>query len=173
MSEMSFKYALETGRQVLVLRDVGLCDCLTGEPTEYAEVSELDVLSSSMFDNLVDKTETADPDCPHCMGTGKKFFRILSTKIRTTDVNAVKEGTSATELQVHKLIKDDNVFFYFDDFYKFLTLKDHVAVLEHDKDNNLILPIKVTDVFKIVDRIEFYDGDFVYYRMTGSKKKEA
>lgn len=168
MSEFNFKNVSETGRQVLLLRDVGTCECL-----EYEKDYGLDILGSSDLSSLIDKVETADPNCKLCMGTGKKFFRILSTKIRSTDVNAIKEGTTATELQAHKLLKDDNVLFYFDSNYKFLTMKDHIAVLEHDKDNNLVLPIKVLDVFKIVDRLEFFDGDFIFYRMTGSKKKEA
>lgn len=172
MSKESFKQASLTGRKVLLLRDVGICDCIKKAPKNTVD-TELDILGLSDISNIIDEIEKADPYCDKCMGTGKKFFRILSEKIRTTDVNAIKEGTTATELQSFELLKDDNILFYFESHYKFLNLKDHIAVLEHDENSNLVFPLKVLDVFKIVDKIEFYDNDFVYYRMTGSKKKEA
>ncbi|MGL4866310.1 MULTISPECIES: hypothetical protein [Bacteria] len=172
MSKESFKQTSLTGRKVLLLRDIGICDCIKKSPESKIK-NELNILGLSDISNIVDEIEKADPYCDKCMGTGKKFFRILSEKIRTTDVNAIKEGTTATELQSFELLKDDNVLFYFESHYKFLNLKDHIAVLEHDENSNLIFPLKVLDVFKIVDKIEFYDNDFVYYRITGSKKKEA
>lgn len=163
-----FEQTAKTGVQVLVLRDIGECGCLSKVPDE----TELDVLGDSMFGDVIDDIEKADPKCPTCLGTGKQLFKILTNKIRTTDVNAVKTGGTASEVQAYELLKDDNLILYFPFNYDFLTMKDYIATIRYDNANNLLTPIAIENLFKIVDIVKFNDESFVYYRITASKRKE-
>lgn len=167
ISKNIFDQTSITGIQVLLLRDVGKCTCL------YEEKSEgLNILSDSSFGGIIDDIEKADPKCKLCLGTGKRLFKILSNKIRVTDVNAIKTGGTTSERQAYELLKDDNIILYFPHNYDFLTMKDYIATVNYTNTNTLKTPPEIENLFKIIDIVKFSDESFVYYRITASKRKE-
>ncbi|WP_297489270.1 hypothetical protein [uncultured Cetobacterium sp.] len=173
MNKETFEQISKTGRQVIILRDVGKCDCIRKEEHPVVDSDYLSILGDTDFEKVIDDIENADPNCHKCYGTGKRFFKIFSEKIRLASSSAIERGSSAEEHQKYKLLKDDAFIFYFPFNYNFLTLKDYVITLEYDKDNNIVSPIKFKNLYKIVENSENFENNFLFHKVKGKKIKEV
>lgn len=171
ISKKIFEDISKTGYQVILLRDVGTCDCIKKDPECQAPfynqfVKDDDILGMSS------EIEIADPKCPKCFGVGKKLFPILTNKIRVATSSGGLSGESKNvEVQLIELLKDDFLNFYFPYNYNFVTMKDYIALVKLDNCNEVIYPIQYTDIFKISDITPYVDGQFKYYKVSGTKKK--
>lgn len=180
MSRNIFDNVSTTGIQVLILRDVGKCDCIknningsdTVETDDYFGLLNNNILGKEDITNIVDDIELADPNCNKCYGTGVNFFKILSNKVRFSNSTSTNAGDGGElERQDFKLLKDDMIFLYVPYYYNFLTLKDYIGILETDDVNEIKKPIKLLNLYKIVNINEYVDGDFKYFRVNLDKKK--
>lgn len=182
MSKEIFENTSNTGIQFLILRDIGRCDCIKKQinneynndknNNDFFGLSNNTLLKKEDLNKIVDDIELADPNCIKCYGTGVKFFPILSNKLRFSNSTNTNSGDGGEiERQDFKLLKDDMIFLYVPYYYNFLTLKDYIGILKTDDNNEIIKPIKIVNLYKIVNINEYVDGDFKYYRLNLDKKK--
>lgn len=170
ITKQQFDKISETGFQVIILRDIGQCECTSKrpEPKHAFDNSFVDI------DDLLEvapQIEIANPNCPICFGTGRELFPILSNKIRVENSTISSMTSDVLELQKYELLKDDFLTFYFPYNYKFLNMKDYIAIVKLDDKNEVVFPIQYENIFKITS-INFYvDGEFKYYKVSGTKKK--
>ena len=162
ITKEKFDEISKTGYQVIILRDIDKCDCLS-KPVEDDNV----IVPQNDILGIVDEIETADPNCPKCLGTGRKLFPILTNKIRVT----TSEILDYFEKQLLELLKDNQLNFYFPYNYSFLSLKDYIAIPKMDSKNNIIFPIEYTDIYKISNIDMFVRNEFKFYKVSCKKKK--
>lgn len=163
ITKEKFDEISKTGYQVVILRDVGKCDCM--ESNKYEE--ENPIVPQDDILGLIDDIEVADPKCNKCLGTGRKLFPILTNKIRVASSTTVENF----EEQLLELTKDNILNFYFPYNYEFLTLKDYIATVKMDSKNNVIFPVEYLDIYKISDIELFVRNEFKFYKISGTKKK--
>ena len=170
ITKEKFDEISKTGYQVVILRDVGKCNCTQVKPKPKDGFDNIIIDDDDLF-GVVDEIELADPNCKDCLGTGRKLFPILSNRIRVTNSGSNLSGDSSLEKQLFELLKDDALNFYFPYNYEFLTLKDYIAIVKMDSKNNVIFPIEYVKVFKITNIDIFVRNEFKFYKVFGSKKK--
>lgn len=180
----SFLRESKTGRQVIILRDIGKCSCVTEQlvpvPIEenkdglFGEFEGLNLFDKKMEEqNIIEDTEYADPTCSKCLGTGRKLFRMISQKVRYVEVKALVGGMITSEKQSYELLKDGNLNFYLPKNYSFLSYKDYIAVPIYNLDNSVMLPLRLDEVYKVTDIVDNFKDEFMYYKITATKKKKV
>lgn len=102
-----FNNASSTGRQVLILKAVGVCDCY----------DEDDLLNSEPM-----------PSCEKCFGTGKMRLQIKTEKIRYEITN----NSASSHLEEINYSKDTHELysFYFPGHYHYINNDDIIIVYD-------------------------------------------
>lgn len=170
ITKEKFEEISKTGYQVVILRDIEKCSCTNKKPQDKSRL-ENSFIEDELLLEVTDDIEVADPNCPMCLGTGRKLFPILSNKIRVTNAGNNLSVNGNLEIQLVELVKNDTLVFYFPYNYEFLTMKDYIAVVKMDSQNNVILPVEYVDIYKINNIEIFVRNEFKYYKIYGIKKK--
>ena len=100
-----------------------------------------------------------DPKCPKCYGTGMKRQAIFTDKIRNEINNAYNQQFETTNFNT---TINEKRKFYIPEFYKEMNTEDLLCFL--DKDERTI-----NSVYKVVNKEEFRDHDFIFYEIVGKK----
>lgn len=170
ITKQQFDKISETGYQVVILRDIGHCECTEKRPEPRHGFDNSFVDINDLLE-VAPQIEIANPNCPICFGTGRELFPILTNKIRVVNSSVTSPTSNTVEIQLYELLKDDFLTFFFPYNYEFLTMKDYIAIVKMDNKNEVIFPIEYVNIFKITS-INFYiDGEFKYYKVSGTKRK--
>ena len=108
-------------------------------------------------DRLIDSEP--DPKCPKCYGLGKIRQAILTDKIRNEINNSYISQFEKTKFTTS--INEDRKF-YVDKLYQDMNTEDLICLLKEDEKT-------IVSVYKIVNREEFRDHDFIFYEIIGRK----
>lgn len=108
-------------------------------------------------DRLIDSEP--DPHCPKCFGTGLKRQAFLTSKIRNEINNAYSQQFENTDKNT--TINEKRKFF-FPVFYEPITTEDYICLLDINERT-------IISVYKVVNKEQFRDHDFVFYEIVGKK----